>query len=243
MSDSTLTTTDGTDQPLSGWASAVADERSAEVPAVPRRDRRGLLAVGTAMVGAPLAMTAWFLVEPSVLPREEPAVFLGSVASSPERYLVGTGFMALAAALMVVSAVGLTRLFQERLPRVGPAIGVLTFLSGLGLAAQVGFRAFVWSLVGPGEVPASSVEAFAAFQTGGLFDVLVAPGLVFGGVATLLTVGALLRTRLVGVWVPAALVVGTVMASGEFVDLVTVTGAGITALANLRLARVLLARH
>ena len=242
MSDSTLSTTDATPRPLSGWASAGAGTPATETPAAPRGERRRLAAIGAAMVGAPLAMTAWFLVEPSVLPREEPAVFLDSVASSPERYLVGTGFVALAAALMVVSAPGFARLFQARLPRLGPAIGVLTFLSGLGLAAQVGFRAFVWSLVEPGAVPASSVESFARLQTGGLFDVLVAPGLVFGGLATVLTVGALLRTRLAALWVPVALVAGTVMASAEFGDVMTVTGAGVTALANLRLARTLLAQ-
>jgi len=242
MSDATLSTTDVIAQPLSGWASSVAGDAPAVAPPARRRERRRLAAIGAAMVGAPLAMTAWFLVEPSVLPREEPATFLASVATSPERYLVGTCFVALAATLMAVSAVGFTRLFQDRLPRLGPAIGLLTFLSGIGLSAQVGFRAFVWSLVAPGEVPASSVDSFAMFQTGGLFDVLVAPGVVFGGVATLLTVGALLRTRPVGVWVPVALVAGTVMASGEFATVVTVAGAGVTALANLTLARTLLAR-
>ena len=241
MSDSSLSA-DLTAQPLSGWASAVAADPATQTPAVPSRDRRRLAAIGAAMVGAPLAMTAWFLVEPAVLPREDPAVFLDSVASSPDRYLVGTGFVGLAAALMVVSAIGFARLLQARLPRLAPAIGILTFLSGLGLAAQVGFRSFVWSLVEPGEVPASSVDSFARFQDAGLFDVLLAPGLVFGGLATLLTVGALLWTRLVAAWVPLGLIAGTVLASGEFADPVTVAGAGLSALATLRLVRTLLAQ-
>jgi hypothetical protein len=204
--------------------------------------RRGLVAVAIAMVAAPLTMTAWFLVEPAVLPREEAKVFLTSVASSPDRYLVATFLVAIAAALTVLAAVGYARLFERRLPRLGPAIGILTFLSGIGLAAQVGFRSFVWSLVDPGSVPSWAVESYEAFRTGGLFDLLTAPGLVFGGLATLLTVGALLYTRIVAWWVPVALVGGTVLASGEWADAVTVAGAAVVAVANLRLARTLLSQ-
>ncbi|HEU5454992.1 MAG TPA: DUF4386 family protein [Nocardioides sp.] len=238
MSDSTLSTTTSTSS-VSDWATEIAGQ--AEAPSK-HRPRRGLAAMGAAMVGGPLAMTAWFLVEPSVLPREDADVFLASVATSPDRYLIGTVFMAMAAALTVLSAFGFARLLGDRLPRLGLVVGVLMFLSGIGLAAQVGFRAVVWSLVGEGTVPASSVESFHAFQTGGLFDILVAPGLVFGGLATLLTVGALLRTRLVSWWVPVAMLAGMVLASGEFPDPVTVGGAALGAAANLVLARTLLAR-
>jgi hypothetical protein len=204
---------------------------------------RAVHLTAAAMVGAPLMMTAWFLVEPSVLPREDAEVFLTSVASSPDRYLVGTVLMAVAAALTVVASVGYTRLLRPRLPRLGLVVGILTFLSGLGLAAQVGFRAFVWSLVEPGRVPAASVSSYDTFQHAGLFDVLVAPGLVFGGLATLLTVGAVLVTGLVARWVAVAILVGTVLASGEWADPVTVAGAALVALGTVRLARTLVAQR
>lgn len=208
----------------------------------PRPQRGVFVAVATAMVAAPLTMTAWFLVEPAVLPRERAEVFLPSVAASPDRYVVATFLVAIAAALTVVASVGYARLFRARLPRLGLAIGILSFLSGIGLAAQVGFRSFVWSIVEPGSVPPWAVESYEAFRTGGLFDLLVAPGLVFGGLATLLTVGALLRTRLVAWWVPVTVVAGSVLASGEWADVVTVAGAGLVAVANVRLARTMLSQ-
>ena len=72
--------------------------------------------------------------------------------------------------------------------------------------------------------------------------VLLVPALVLGAVATVTFVGALLRTRLAPLWVPAALVVGTVLASGEFPDPVTVAGAALGAAANVALARRLMGR-
>lgn len=235
MNDATLPT-------VGDWAREVVPAGPAGADrAAPRPDRRLATALATAMVVAPLAMTAWFLVEPSVLPREDADVFLASVASSPPRYLAGTALVAVSGLAGLLAALGLATVLGRRLPRLGRVVGVLTFLSGAGLLVQVGFRSFIWSLVEPGSVPAASVESYQRFQTGGLFDVLVAPGLVFGGVATLLTVGALLRTRMVPLWVPGAMVVGMVLASGEFADPVTVGGAAVGAAANLRLARLLLA--
>jgi hypothetical protein len=46
----------------------------------------------------------------------------------------------------------------------------------------------------------------------------------------------------VPLWVPAATIAAMVLASGEFPDVVTVSGAALGAVANLRLARQLLAR-
>lgn len=239
MNESTLPT-------VGDWAREVVPAEPAGADRTARTatgpDRRLATALATAMVVAPLAMTAWFLVEPSLLPREDPGLFLASVATSPARYLAGTVFLAISGLAGLVAALGLARVLGRRLPRLGCAVGVLTFLSGAGLLAQVGFRFFVWSLVDPGSVPAASVESYQRFQTGGLFDVLVSPGLVFGGVATLLTVGALLRTRMVPLWVPGAMVVGMVLASGEFADPITVGGAAVGAAANLRLARELFPR-
>lgn len=203
-----------------------------------RTGDRGLAA---AMVAAPVAMTGWFLVEPSVLPREEPAVFLASVASSPSRYLVATALLALAGALAVPAAVGVGRLLRPRLPRLAPVLALLMALAGLGMWAQVGFRLVVASLVGP-DVPASAVQTWAAFQDSPLFAVLLVPAFALGALTTLVYVGALLRTGLVARWVPCALVAGAVLSSGEFADPVTVGGAALGAAANVVLARALLAR-
>lgn len=224
-----------------GLSDGATDLTTPEMPSTGRADRSRLMALGAAMVAAPLAMTGWFLVEPSVLPREDPAVFLGSIAAAPGRYLLATAFVGAAGALSLPAALGMARLLRPRLPRLAGLLGVLMVLSGLGLWAQVGFRLFVVSLVRDGAVPASAVQSYAAFQDGGLFGVLVAPALVVGAVGTLLFVAALLRTRIVGRWVPAALVVSAVLASGEWADPVTVGGAALGAVGNVALARALLA--
>ena len=59
------------------------------------------------------------------------------------------------------------------------------------------------------------------------------------GVPTIVWIGALLRTRLAP-RVPAALLVGAVLASGEFPDVVTIGGVALTAERNVALARILL---
>jgi hypothetical protein len=228
-------------QHLSDWAGAVTtvDPVHADAPAH-RSGRRTLLGLGAAMVLSPVAMTAWFLVEPSVLPREDAVSFLASVADAPGRYLAGTVLVLLSGLLGLPAAVGFARLLRQRLPRFGAVVGVLMGLSALGLCVQVGFRAFVWSLVDAGHVPAESVASYTRFQEGGLFDVLVAPGLVFGGLATLFTVVALLRTRQVPRWAPGLMILGMVLASGEFADVVTISGAALGVVANLALVRALL---
>ena len=230
--------------PVARWARDVTGDAAepSTAPTTSATDSApgGLRAIAAAMVGGPLAMTAWFLVEPAVLPREEPAVFLGSVAGSVDRYLLATAFLTLAGALAVPAAVGVARLLRPRMPRLSVLLLVTMTLSGLGLWTQTGFRLFVASLVRDGSVPPSAVESFAAFQQGGLFDVLLLPALALGALSTLVWVGALVRTRLVALWVPVALLVGAVLASGEFPDVITVSGAALGAAGNVVLARVLL---
>ena len=221
------------------WAREVAGMPPAVAVTTAPASRRGLFGPAVAMVAGPIAMTAWFLAEPAVLPREEPSVFLASVAASPDRYLLATAFVALAGALAVPAAIGVGRLLRPRLPRLAAVLVVLMTLSGLGLGVQVGFRLFVASMVRDGSVPDSAVESFLAFQTNGLFDVITLPALAMGALSTVLYVACVVRTRVVARWVPAALLVGTVLASGEFPDVVTVGGAALGALANLVLALAL----
>ena len=58
--------------------------------------------------------------------------------------------------------------------------------------------------------------------------------------STVVWIGALGRTRLAPLWVPAALLVGTVLASGGFPDVATIGGAAPSAGANIALARILI---
>ena len=131
----------------------------------------------------------------------------------------------------------------DRLPRLAPVLGVVLALSGLGLLAQVGFRLFVLSTVSDGPVPDSAVDTYLSFQGSPYFDILLLPGLLLGAVGTLLMIGSLLGTGVVRRWVPVVLVAGTVLASGEFPDPVTIGGAALGAVANLQLAGALVARR
>ena len=116
-----------------------------------------------------------------MLPREEPTVFLASVAAAPGRYLLATAFLTLAGALAIPAALGVGRLLRPRMPRLAALLVVTMSLSGLGLWAQAGFRSFVVSMVLDGTVPASAVESYTAFQQNGLFAALVVPALALGG--------------------------------------------------------------
>jgi hypothetical protein len=236
ISTSTSTTTRG---PVSRWAGDVAGPSPEATESQPRPGN-GVRGLAAAMIAGPIAMTAWFLVEPAVLPREEPTVFLASIAAAPGRYLLATAFLALAGALAIPAALGVGRLLRPRMPRTAALLVATMSLSGLGLWAQAGFRAFVVSMVLDGTVPASAVESYTAFQDNGLFAALVVPALALGAISTMVWIFALLRTRLAPLWVPAALLVGAVLASGEFPDVVTIGGAALTAGANVALARILL---
>ena len=235
-STATPTTSRGT---VSHWAGDVAGP-SPDATGTSGVLGSGVRGLAAAMVAGPIAMTAWFLVEPAVLPREEPAVFLASVAAAPGRYLLATAFLTLAGALAIPAALGVGRLLRPRMPRLAALLVVTMSLSGLGLWAQAGFRSFVASMVLDGTVPASAVESYTAFQQNGLFAALVVPAVALGAVSTVVWIGALVRTRLAPLWVPAALLVGTVLASGEFPDVVTIGGAALTAGANVALARILI---
>jgi hypothetical protein len=235
-STATPTTSRG---PVSRWAGDVAGP-SPEATASQDAPGSGVRGLAAAMVAGPIAMTAWFLVEPAVLPREEPAVFLASVAAAPGRYLLATAFLTLAGALAIPAALGVGRLLRPRMPRLAALLVVTMSLSGLGLWAQAGFRSFVVSMVLDGTVPASAVESYTAFQQNGLFAALVVPALALGAVSTVVWIGALVRTRLAPLWVPAALLLGAVLASGEFPDVVTIGGAALSAGANVALARILI---
>jgi hypothetical protein len=81
--DTTTSATPGTTTAARTWASELTGPAAPD--AVTPARGRGALGLATAMVAGPLAMTGWFLVEPAVLPREEPSLFLGSVASAPDR--------------------------------------------------------------------------------------------------------------------------------------------------------------
>lgn len=236
----TSTTTPTTSRgPVSRWAGDVAGP-SPEATASQDAPGSGVRGLAAAMVAGPIAMTAWFLVEPAVLPREEPTVFLASVAAAPGRYLLATAFLTLAGALAIPAALGVGRLLRPRMPRLAALLVVTMSLSGLGLWAQAGFRSFVVSMVLDGTVPASAVESYTAFQQNGLFAALVVPAVALGAVSTVVWIGALVRTRLAPLWVPAALLVGTVLASGEFPDVATIGGAALSAGANVALARILI---
>jgi hypothetical protein len=231
---------------ISGWARSVAEPAPTAAPLVtptgdraPSARRKGLAA---ALVAQPLAMTAWFLVEPAILPREEPALYLASVSASPGRYLAATAMVALAGALALPAALAIGRLLRPQLPRIAALLVAAITLSGLGLWSQLGYRTYVATMVSDG-VTASAVESHAAFQSSVLFDVLLLPGLAAGAVATLVLLVALLRTRIVERWVPFVLLAGTVFASGEFPDVVTVGGAALAVVGNLRLAKALLVQR
>ena len=86
--------------PVSRWAGDVAGPSPVTTGSQPGPGN-GVRGLAAAMVAGPIAMTAWFLVEPAVLPREEPTVFLASVAAAPGRYLLATAFHTLAGALAI----------------------------------------------------------------------------------------------------------------------------------------------
>jgi hypothetical protein len=200
-------------------------------PTVARR----LLAAAAA--AAPLLFTAYVATDPAPLPREPAAEFLGAIAAHPTAFLVSTTLQFAAAATGVAFAAYVIVAFARSAPRLAPFVGVLLSLGYMGVAAFVGAKLVAVDLIVDGAPRAGSLDVWSAVHTGPFFDIVSWP-LLMAIPGNLLLAVLLLRHRaLVGIWPAAVVLVGFVMGSGEFPDVVTLLGWAIQVPAVLHVVR------
>ncbi|MCF6379360.1 hypothetical protein L2K70_17240 [Nocardioides KLBMP 9356] len=196
---------------------------------------RRLLAASA--VAAPALFTAYVATDPAPLPREPAVEFIGAIAAHPTAFIVSTSFQFAAMAAGVTLAAYVMVAFARTAPRLAPVVGVLLGLGYLGGAAFAGAKTVAADLVVNGAPRAGALEVWSAVHTGPLFEVLSWP-LLMAIPGNLLLAVLLLRNRtVVGTWPAVVVVVGFVMGSGEFPDVVTLTGWAIQVPAVLHVVR------
>lgn len=188
----------------------------------PRQDLRRLL--GALAVGSPVLFGLFIAVDPGPLPRAPAAEFLGAIADAPGMYVAATCIQiaSMICGLALAVTVGLAfRDSSRRLSAVAGATMAVGYLGGTGFA---GAKLVAADLVVDGELRPDATEIWTAVQNGPFFQVMTVP-LVMAVLGTLLVTIVLARARRTVSWWPAALMLlGSVMGSGEFPDIVTHLG-------------------
>lgn len=206
------------------------------VPAGP--DVRRILQAAV-MVAGPMLMTAFQLTNSAILPREEPARYLASVAADTGGFTVAMVLYLLAMVAAIPGAAATLRLTRHRARLLGLAGATFTVLGVAAGLATAGMQLSMLGLISDGAVLPYGVEAYTRFQDGPGFSIVVGP-VVAAVVGFLFTAIALGVSRKVPVWVPFALFGGLALGSNEFGWVVTVAGTAIQVVATAFIARALL---
>lgn len=230
-----------TQRQISMGAGLLPPQRAVEV-AEPRPDdvRRGLRRLlGALAVASPVLFATFVALDPSPLPREPAAEFLGAIADAPGQYVLATCFQIAAMATGLALAVALGLAFRRSSRRLSAVAAAMLALGCLGGAGFAGGKLAAADLVVDGELRPGAVEYWTAVQSGPLFDVMSWP-LVMAILGTLLATAVLVRARREISWWPAAVyLAGFVMSSGEFPDAITFAGAVVQVPAVAMIARTL----
>lgn len=204
----------------------------------PLHTRRALL--GAAAVVSPLLLAGAFALDPAGLPREDPAVFLGAIAASPDAYVAGTVLQLGAMVTSLAGAAVLALLFRHLAPRLSALTAVLLTLGAAGGIGFVGLKLAAIGLTADGALRPGAVDVWSSVQSGPAFTVLVGP-LLCAALGLIATTVLLVRgRRLVGWWPAPVNLVGAVLGSGEFPDVLTVAGPVVQAVATVALVRAFL---
>lgn len=217
---------------------AVAAHDSTAPSAPAGRDPRRILQAATIVAG-PVLMTAFQLLDPAILPREEAGRYLASVATDTDRFAISMICYMLAMVAGIPAAAATLRLTRHRARLLGLIGAVFTVLGVAAGLATAGMQLGTLGLIADGTVLPYGAEAFARFQEGPGFHIVVDP-VVTAVLGFLFTAIALGVSRKVPLWAPFALFGGLVLGSNEFGWIVTVTGTMIQIAALATVARALL---
>jgi hypothetical protein len=213
--------------------------RDGDAPSAPvRRDPRRILQAA-AIVAGPVLMTAFQLLNPAILPREEAGRYLSSIAADPDRFAVAMVCYLLAMVAGIPTAAATLRLTRHKGRLLGLAGAVFSVLGVAAGLATAGMQLGTLGLIADGAVLPYGAEAFARFQGGPGFHLVVDPVAcaILGFLCTAIALGV---SRKVPLWVPFALFGGLVLGSNEFGWIVTVAGTMIQIAAVATVARALL---
>jgi len=202
----------------------------------PVHARRRVL-VGAAFLG-PIGLAAQYLLSSAGLPRDEAGPWLAGLAEDPTRQVLSVVAYLVAMLGTAAGAVVLVLAGRRRAPWLSGIAATMTVAGVVGGAGFAGMRLIAIELADQGG-PAS-VEAWEAVQAGAPFAVLGSL-VLFAILGTLVGAAAVVRARQdIAVWAAPAMVVGFVLASGEFPAWVSVIGELVALAALVPVARAAL---
>ena len=198
--------------------------------------RRRLLA-GAAFLG-PIGLAAQYLLSSAGLPRDEAGPWLAGLAEDPTRQVLSVIAYLVAMVGGVAGAALLALAGRRRAPWLSGIAAALLVTGSVGGGGFAGLRLVAIELAEQGGP--SSVAAWEAVQGGAAFAVL--GSLVLMAIlGTLVGAAAVVRARQdIAVWAAPAMVVGFVLASGEFPAWVSVLGELLALAALVPVARAAL---
>jgi hypothetical protein len=217
------------------------DGAAVVTPAAESADRtvhaRRRVLVGAAFLG-PIGLAVQYVLSTAGLPRDEAGPWLAGLAEDPTRQVASVVAYLLAMVGGVAGAVVFALAGRRRAPWLSGIAAAMLVVGAVGGAGFAGMRLVAIELAEIGG--SSSTEAWEAVQAGAPFAVLGAM-VVFAILGTLVGAVAAFRARAdIAVWAAPAMVVGFVLASGEFPVWVSVVGELVALVALVPVARAAL---
>lgn len=165
---------------------------------------------GLALIVAPLLLLLATLIGPDL--SSDPAKRLPEIADNEARYIASGYLFLVAAWVFVPGLIGLWHLFRGPRVTLGQVGAGLVLLGVITTIAFFGFGAYEYEAAQPGLDRAQMAQlADNVDESGVTTPLFIVTFLVGIGIGSLIVAWSLWRRRLVPPWVPAAIVVGTIL--------------------------------
>ncbi len=165
---------------------------------------------GLSLIAAPLLLLLATLIGPDL--SDDPAERLGEIADDEARYVLGGYLFLVGAMVFVPGLIGLWRLFRGPRVTLGQLGAALLLVGVISTLAFFGFGAYEYEAAQPGLDRAEMAELVDNADESGVTTPLFIVAFVVGiTIGSLIVAWSLWRRRLVPVWGPAAIVVGTIL--------------------------------
>lgn len=179
------------------------------MPNQPRQHNPGRALAGWSLIIAPALQVLANAIDPAT--SDQAAARLPEIAAHSERFIVAAYLLLAAACAFVSGLVGLWRLFRGSRLTAGQVGAGLVLIGTITTVAFVGFGFYEYEAAKPGLDPAQTAALVDRVEGAAVAGPLVVVFLLGAVVGSLVLAGSLWRRRIVPVWSPAAIVVGTIL--------------------------------
>jgi len=166
---------------------------------------------GLCLIVAPLLLLVGTIIGPDIVGKEG-AERLPVIARNDGRYVAELYLLVLAAWVFVPGLVGLWRVFRApgvTLGQVGTGMVLIGFITTIAL---LGSGTYEYEAVQPGLNPAQMAKLANNVNDSSVIGPVFLVSFVLGlGIGSLIVAWSLWRRRIVAVWAPVAIVIGTVL--------------------------------